>query len=66
MDLALSFGSGVSRKEAFSSDLFGELENEWIVENGGGNRKASYGDVVQNGSEDEFSEEVCSQPNQTL
>ena len=59
------FGIGfccvVSRKGAFSKDLFGELEETRIVENGSRIRIPGYGNEVQTGTEVEFTIEVCGQ-----
>ena len=57
---------GVSRKEAFSEDLFGEVEDTRIAESGSGIRIPDCGDEVQNGTEAEFTEEVCGQTNQEI
>ena len=55
---------GVSRKEAFSEDLFGE--DTRIAESDSGIRIPDCGDEVQNGNEAEFTEEVCGQTNQEI
>ena len=55
---------GVSRKEAFSEDLFGE--DKRIAENDSGIRIPDCGDEVQIGNEAEFTEEVCGQTNQEI
>ena len=64
------FGIGssscVSRKEAFSEDLFGEVEDTRVAESGSGIRIPNCGDEVQNGNEAEFTEEVCGQTNQEI
>ena len=64
------FGIGssscVSRKEAFSEDLFGEVEDTRIAESVSGIRIPDCGDEVQNGTEAEFTEEVCGQTNQEI
>ena len=55
---------GVSRKEAFSEDLFGEVEDTRFVESGSGIRIPDCGVEVQNGTEVEITEEICGQVNQ--
>ena len=57
---------GVSRKEAFSKDLFGEMEDTRIAESGSRKRIPGYGDEVQTGTEAEFTEEACGQLNQEI
>ena len=57
---------GVSRKETFSKDLFGEVEDTRVAESGSGIRIPDSGDEVQNGTEAEFTEEVCGQTNQEV
>ena len=57
---------GVSRKEAFSEDLFGEIEDTRVAESGSGIRIPDCGDEVQNGTQAEFTEEVCAQINQEI
>ena len=52
---------GVSRKKAFSEDLFGE-ERDTIAESGS-RRISAHGDEVETGTEVEFTEEVCAQMN---
>ena len=41
---------GVSRKEAFSEDLFGEVEDTRVAESGSGIRIPDCGDEVPNGT----------------
>ena len=62
----LSIGSscGVSRKGAFSKDVFGEVEETRISESASTIRIPGYGNEVQPGTEVEFTEEVCGQVNQ--
>ena len=62
----IGFSCGVSRKEAFSEDLFGEVEDTRIAESDSGIRIPDCGDEVQNGNEAEFTEEVCGQTNQEI
>ena len=57
---------GVSRKEAFGENLLGEVEDTRVAENGSGIRIPDCGDEVQNGTEAEFTEEVCAQINQEI
>ena len=57
---------GVSRKEAFSKDLVGEVEDTRVAESDSGIRIPDCGDEVQNGTEAEFTEEVCGQTNQEI
>ena len=57
---------GVSRKEAFSEDPIGEVEDTRVSESGSGIRIPDCGDEVQNGTEAEFTEEVCGQTNQEI
>ena len=57
---------GVSRKEAFSEDLFGEVEDTRVAEKSSRIRIPDYGDEVQNGTEAEFTEEVSGQTNQEI
>ena len=54
---------GVSRKGAFSEDLFGEVEDLRIAESGRRIRIPGYGEEVQTGTEVEFTEEVSGQVN---
>ena len=56
----------VSKKEAFSEDLFWEVEDTRVAESGSGIRIPNCGDEVQNGTEAEFTEEVCGQANQKI
>ena len=64
------FGIGssccVSGKEAFSEDLFGEVEDKRIAESGSSIRIPGDGDEVQTGPEVEVTEEVCCQTNQEI
>ena len=57
---------GLSRKEAFSKDLLGEVEDTGTVESGIRIRIPGYGDEVQTETEVEFMEEVCGQINQKI
>ena len=57
---------GVSRKEDFSEDLFGEVEDTRVAESGSGIRIPDCGDEVQNGTEAEFTEEVYGKKNQQI
>ena len=57
---------GVSRKEAVSEDLFGEVEDTRVAEIGSRIRIPDCGDEVQNGTEAEFTEEVCGQTNREI
>ena len=57
---------GVSRKEAFSEDLFGEVEDTRVAESGSRLRTPGYSDEVQTGTEVEITEEVCGQTNQDI
>ena len=56
----------MSRKGAFSKDLFGGVEDTRIVESGSRTRISGYGDEVQSGTEVEFTQEVCGQMNQKI
>ena len=64
------FGIGsscrVSRKEAFSEDLFGEVEDTRVAESGSEIRIPDCGDEVQNRTEVEITEEVYGQTNQEI
>ena len=62
----IGFSCGLSRKEAFSEDLFGEVEDTRVAEIGSGIRIPGCGDEVQTGTEAEFTEEVCGQTNQEI
>ena len=55
---------GVSRKRAFSNDLFGEVEDTRVDGNRSRGRIPGYGDEVQTGTEVEFPRDVCGQINQ--
>ena len=57
---------GVSRKEAFSEDPIGEVEDTRVVESGSGMRILDCGDEVPNGTEAKFTEEVYGQTNQQM
>ena len=57
---------GVSRKEAFSEDLFGEVEDTRVAESGSEIRIPDCGDEVQNRTEVEITEEICGQVNQDI
>ena len=57
---------GVSGKGAFSKDLFGEVEDTRAANGGSGIRILDCGGEVQNGTEAEFTEEVCGQTNQEI
>ena len=60
------FRCGVSRKGAFSKDLFGEVEDTRITESSSRIRIPGYGNEVQTGTEVEFTEEVCGRINQEI
>ena len=62
--IGIGFSCGVLRKEAFSEDLFGEVEETRIAESGSKKRIPGYSDEVQTGTE--FTEEVCDQINQEI
>ena len=57
---------GVSGKEAFSEDLFGEVEDTRVAESGSEIRIPDCGDEVQNRTEVEITEEICGQVNQEI
>ena len=57
---------GVSRKEAFSEDQFGEVEDMRVAEIGSGIRIPGDGDEMKNGTEVEFTEDICGQTNQEI
>ena len=59
--IGIGFSCGVARKEAFSEDLFGEVEETRIAESGIKKRIPGYSDEVQTGTEVEFTEEVYDQ-----
>ena len=57
---------GVSRKRAFSKDLFGEVGDTKVAESGSGTRIPGCGDEVQTGTEVEFTDEVSGQVKQEI
>ena len=58
--------SGVSRKRAFSKDLFGEVEDTRNAESGSRIKIRGYDDEVQTATEVEFTDEICGQTNQDI
>ena len=57
---------GVSRKEAFSGDQFGDVEDTRVAESGSGIRIPGDGDEMKTGTEVEFTEDICGQTNQKI
>ena len=57
---------GVSKKGAFSENLFGEVEDSRIADSDSIGKIPGYGEEVKTGTEIEFTEEICDQVNQDI